>query len=389
MIKNSVIIIPNISNEDQVCDFLWQTEKVLSKDNYVYVIDCSTSQSLAHLIKSWFIGQKVNYLKPIDLLPLRRFAFVNNLNRAIYFSILQACLSVKHKQLNSCYMWMFFPQLVSAIGSNLPWWHIIFDVVDFHDSENKQTNLFLSMAKKKLLTKTDHVFVISHTLMKQYKKFIKRENINIKNKIEIVPQGFDLESFSANNQKTSLVLPKGKPIIGFIGQISERLDFKLIQDLVTNNKEWNFVFVGPWHHEVNVPSNSSYRDLFKKICSEKNCFYYGKQSRKTVLSILSKFDICMIPYDPSFAFNRYSYPMKIFEYFYAGKVVLSTPIDELERFPDFVKMGTSAKEWRTNIKRLLQKSHSLKKQSDQKKIAIQNSWLNKLERIYEFIKKRN
>lgn len=389
MIKNSVIIIPNISNEDQVCDFLWQTKKVLDKDNFVYIIDCSSSQSLWYVLKSWIFGRKIDYLKPIEFLPFRRFSFIKDLNRSLYFFILQIYLSIKHKKFKDCYLWMFFPQLVAVTPMNLPWWQIIFDIVDFHNSEDKRVNLFLTEAKKKLLIKADHIFVISHALLRQYKKFIKREYINLKNKIEIVPQGFDLESFSKNHQKTKLVFPEGKPIIGFIGQISERLDFDLIHNLVLENKQWNFVFIGPWHHEANVPENNSYEDLFKKICQEKNCFHYEKQPRKAMLSILDKFDICMIPYDSSFAFNRYSYPMKVFEYFYAGKPVLSTPIEELERFSDFVKIGIDAKQWQTNISQFLKESHRFGKQSAQRKIAIQNSWLSKLEKIYEFIKKRN
>ncbi len=389
MIKNSVIIIPNISNEDQVCDFLWQTKKVLAKNNFVYIIDCSSSQSLVQVLRSLIFGKKINYLKPIDFLPFRRFVFIKDLNRAIYFSALQVYLSIKHRNFKDCYLWMFFPQLVTAVQLSLPWWQIIFDIVDFHTSENEQAEFILTKAKRKLLTKADHIFVISHTLLKQYEKFIKREHINLKNKIEIVPQGFDLDSFSANNKKTALILPDGKPIIGFIGQISERLDFKLIENLVLNNRQWNFVFIGPWHHEDNVPANPSYRDSFNKICQKKNCFYYEKQPRKAILSILDRFDICMIPYDSSFDFNRYSYPMKVFEYFYAGKPVVSAQIDELERFSDFVKMGADSERWQKNINQLLKESHRFKKQSVQREIAIQNSWLSKLERIYEFIKKRN
>ena len=389
MIKNAVIIIPNISNEEQVCDFLWQTKKVLDKDNFVYVIDCSSSQSVLQIIRSWVFSWKIDYLEPIDLLPFRRFSFIKDFNQAIYFFALQIYLSIKHKRFKDCYLWMFFPQLTTVTQLNLPWWQIIFDIVDFHTSENKQIDLLLTKAKRRLLIKADHIFVISHTLLKQYKKFIKQEHLNLKNKIEIVPQGFDWDSFLKNNQKTTLVFPTGKPIIGFIGQISERLDFELINSLVIKNKQRNFVFIGPWHHENNVPANASYQDYFKKICREKNCFYYGKQSRKNILSILDRFDICMIPYNCSFDFNRYSYPMKIFEYFYAGKPVLSTQIDELERFGDFVKIGFDAKEWQTNINQLLKESYQFKKQSVQREIAIQNSWSNKLERIYEFIKKRN
>jgi len=104
---------------------------------------------------------------------------------------------------------------------------------------------------------------------------------------------------------------------------------------------------------------------------------------------MEKFDICMIPYDISFDFNKYSYPMKIFEYFYVGKPVISTEIKELECFSDFVKMGENSKIWQLKINQLLSQAWPLKKSLTQKQISVKNSWANKLEKIYEFIKKEN
>ncbi len=387
MIKNSVIIIPNISNEDQVCDFLMQTKKVLDKHNFVYIVDFFGSQTLKDFFKKNTYGSEVKYLRPIDFLPLKRFKFVNDLNKLLYFYFLQIHLSIKHRTLKNFYIWMFFPQLINSIKLKLPNWKVIFDIVDFHTSNNSILNTILDQNKKYLLKKSDYIFVISNSLLKKYKNFVKDKNIKLKTEIKLVPQGFDSESFSKQNLKSKIIFPKGKPIIGFIGQISERLDFDLISNLVKGNLNYNFVFIGPKHHESNVPENNLHKATFAELCEQSNFFYYGKQSRNTIASMINNFDICTIPYDVSFDFNKYSYPMKMFEYFYVGKPVLTTPIKELERFSDFVKIGKNSKDWESSIRDLLSKPWPTEKILKQREIALENSWENKLEKIYEFIKK--
>ena len=75
--------------------------------------------------------------------------------------------------------------------------------------------------------------------------------------------------------------------------------------------------------------------------------------------------------------------MKLFEYFYLGKPVISTPIEELKRFPKFVKIGKTAKEWEKHIKFLLSKPWPYQK--EQKKLAKENSWKSKIEVISKII----
>jgi len=78
--------------------------------------------------------------------------------------------------------------------------------------------------------------------------------------------------------------------------------------------------------------------------------------------------------------------MKLFEYFYMGKPVISTPIEELKRFPKFVKTGDTAEEWEHNIKELLSKPWPRRFQKEQRRLATQNSWEKKLFYITSLIK---
>ncbi len=353
MLKNAVIIIPNISSEEQVCDFLWQTKNCLAKNNDVFVI---------------------NYYNPINLIPFSRYKIIDQLNKAIYFLYLQFYLTIKFfKKGRKYYFWMFFPQLVTAIKFKLPWWQAIFDVVDYHDSPILVEHKLLQMQKKYLLSKADYVFSISKTLKKLYQKDAKTE-------IRVVPQGFDLASFTLDRKKSALNLPKVRPVIGFVGQMSQRLDFDLLLELIANNQQWNFIFVGPKHHESNV-SFEGEETKINQLFFHKNFFHIDKQPRQEMFDIIEQFDVCIIPYNDRYLFNRYCYPMKTFEYFYAGKPVISTEIEELKKFPEFISIAKTAAEFSKAINAFLNRPLTIEQQLFQKKIANANTWKMKIDEI--------
>ncbi len=374
MLKDSLIIIPNFSAADQVCDFVWQTARHLAKNNRVFVLNYyeSPEASSPHTDQGVV---RVIYHKSI--LPLRRFALINRLNKWLYFAWLQLFLTLKYRQAKKRYIWMFFPELADLLKAKIVGWQVIFDIVDYHFSPDEAKMRELEVGKRLLLSRADHLFSISKVLQKKYQLLAKRP-------IHLVPQGFDVTSFAAGRQESKLHLPSGKPLIGFVGQLSERLDFKLLDGLLAAHPEWNFVFVGPMHHEPNVALDSA-ADQIESLRAHKNFHHLPRQPRASILDLLRKFDVCIIPYDVSFAFNRYCYPMKLFEYFYAGQPIVSTPIEELRRFPDLVSLASDDLAYAQAIKSALIEPWPREKAAKQRKLAEGNSWGQKLKQVSEFL----
>jgi hypothetical protein len=117
-----------------------------------------------------------------------------------------------------------------------------------------------------------------------------------------------------------------------------------------------------------------------------NAFFIPKTySRAVIKEILGNFELGIIPYDIRFDFNRYCYPMKLFEYFYMGLPVISTPIEELKRFPKIVKIGNTTKKWEAHLKSILSTPWPEKYQKEQKRLALENSWEKKVSNILQII----
>jgi len=230
----------------------------------------------------------------------------------------------------------------------------------------------MEVQKKILLHRADFVCSISYQLKKIYNRYSRTS-------IHIVPQGFNMLKIKTGQYKIKLS-STSLPIIGFVGSINERFDMKLLLTICRKNPQWHFVFIGPIENEPHV-SPHNFSDTINELFDLPNVTHISRQLREIVYSYIRQFDICMIPYDSTQDFNRYCYPMKLFEYFYIGKPVISTPIEELKRFPKFVKIGRTAEEWEKYIQTLLGKPWPDIYQKEERALAIENSWEKKISTI--------
>jgi len=210
---------------------------------------------------------------------------------------------------------------------------LIYDIIDFYSSQNRDINRNLKKSKKAMLKKAQVTVGISFSLKNAYMKIYKRE-------ISVVPQGFRIQDFRKQTA-TSIKLKRSKCILGFVGVINERLDADLIYKLATKNRNWQFVFVGPKGHDPNISAKPNLLSM-ERVLRLPNVVWLKGQSKVTMPAIIGKFTIGMIPYRINFEFNRLSYPMKLFEYFYMGKPVVSTPIEELKNLASVLNLDLQA-----------------------------------------------
>ena len=327
--------------------------------------------------KFQFFTWKKNNLEitPIHFLPLRRFKIIQRIN--IYLNALLTLFLINSRKKlreKEIILWIFDPKQESLVGKfteNLT----IYDCLDYYSSIDPKENQAQKENEKKLFDKTDIVFVNSRALFNLKKSRHKR--------IYLVSQGFDIKTYS--NRK-SFIVPNDikkikKPIIGFIGSVDYRIDFDLLYKLAFKNPEWSFVFIGSEGADERQETIINFPKKIEKLKKMGNIHFLGKRDRRYLPNYISRFDIAIIPYNTNLEFCLYCYPMKIFEYFYLGKPVISTPIEEFKRFPKFVKIGKNYQEWEKYIKKLLAKPWPKKYMKEQRSLAKRNSWEEKINLI--------
>jgi glycosyltransferase involved in cell wall biosynthesis len=383
--KNSIIVIPMSLPWDWSTDYYEQTARILARENIVVCVQFHAPITIKTILRTGSIPKIFRKLyrhaylfEPIDWIPFRRFALIEQMNLCLSALIIKVFVWVVTRGFSGGqkYIWIFDPQfypLATALGSR---YQCIYDVVDYLPGAQIQKvykNKLLEM-ERRLLESAHLVTVNSYILKRLY--------IARRPDVLLVPQGFRRDWFQRRTHlPNKWRIQRDRPVIGYVGGINYRLDFDLLDRLIGNNPQYTFVFAGQIQKN-DIEVYTKHIELqFKRMLAHHNCMYVGNIPKSFVSSFIAQFDVCIIPYDASEQFNTYCYPMKLFEYFYMGKPVVSTPINELRRFSKYVKIGKSATDWEKHIKGLLSKPWPMSYQKEQKKLAIANSWEKKIAAI--------
>lgn len=119
-------------------------------------------------------------------------------------------------------------------------------------------------------------------------------------------------------------------VIGFYGALSGyKLDFELLQAVAESFPDATFVLLGP--DDGDLPAWIETRQHVRRI---------GRRPQHDLPGYLAAFDVCLLPYEQS-EYTAGVEPLKLFEYFAAGKPVVATDFGTL---PDHDGLHVAATE---------------------------------------------
>ena len=187
---------------------------------------------------------------------------------------------------------------------------IIYDCNDnplaFPNSKNK-LNYFT-----KTLKYSDKVIIPFDS----YKNFIPTK---FHNKIKVISNGVDskLLSFKSNNDIINNLKKEklNEKIVMYIGSIDTRLDYKLLQNVISDLPDMKFIFIGNVKRQV--------VNIFNKIRSYKNVNYLSSINYYDIGKYLNYADVCIIPFQKN-ELSQYILPNKLFEYSLMKKPIIMT-----------------------------------------------------------------
>ena len=373
--NKGIVVIPFNVPWNWSTDYLSQTAFELEKRGYVVAcfLWCDTFlfkdflklKKFPNLISKY--SNNIYLIYPVNFLPLIRFKRIAKLNSSINRFLLRVITEtiVFKRNIKERIFWIFDPNMIFVFNKFSNKYKLIYDCVDYLAIGDKRNINLTKQNEKDVCQKADLVVANSHVLQNHLKKYRKD--------VKLVVQGFRSSGFFKKKKKY-IDLHLKKPVIGFIGGLNMRLDLKLLIPLIKNNPNWNFVIWGPIQDNVKIKRLVSFPNVITGVSNDKS----------EIPSLISQFDIGMIPYDVSQDFNKYCYPMKLFEYFSMGIPVLTTPIKELSYFSDLVYIAKDSNDWEIQIKKILSYPWPKDKINKQKKLAMENSWKNKIKQITSF-----
>ncbi|HEV7859919.1 MAG TPA: glycosyltransferase [Pyrinomonadaceae bacterium] len=110
-----------------------------------------------------------------------------------------------------------------------------------------------------------------------------------------------------------------RPVIGYVGAITEHVNQPLVTALARLRPDWSWVFVGPCHTTL---------DELRRL---PNVHFMGQQPHSELVKFIREFDVCIIPYKLS-AYTTTVVPTKLNEYLAVGKPVVSANLPAVRSF---------------------------------------------------------
>ena len=207
-----------------------------------------------------------------------------------------------------------------------------------------------------------------------YRNFIPNE---FHSKIEIITNGVDFELFQKINKPIEKIKKIKKPIIIYIGAISEWFDFDLTEYLL-NNSSYNFVLIGP------VSKNAINR--LDELSKHNRLHFFNAINHEEIPHYLFEANVCIIPFIKN-ELTESVLPNKLFEYSAAGKPSVMTNFNAyLSEFSDFVSITSEKDKFINEIKNQIKNPRS----SDElRNFAKNHDWSNISAKYYDLIKRQS
>jgi len=320
--------------------------------------------------KVWALTGSEKTVPLTRLEPVRQWSALRRLNRALYVGGIRRAL--KHLPGDELVLWLSYPlqawaldafqQRVLACYDWTDDW-AAFDVLPVEDPQE------LVDMNDCILRQADVVFAVSEELT--------RRASMVNPHTHRAPNATDahmLQAAERNGPLAEELLELPRPIIGYIGQIADKMDYDLVDALTQARPEWSFVFVG------NVWVNR--QEQVAALAARPNVHFLGQCAYRELPTYLRGFDVCVLPHVRS-ALTRSMDPIKLYDYLASGKPIVSTGVAGVERFTDVVYVGNTPQEFMAALDRAVRENGALCER--RLSYARQNTWPQRAAEMWKIV----
>ena len=195
-------------------------------------------------------------------------------------------------------------------------------------------------------------------------------------KIVYIGNGVDSSLFLKKTAPAAaLVKFRSRPMLLYIGAISEWTDFAAFQEVAMKHPDKTIILIGPA-----VPA---VRPQMDKLLAAPNVQHLGVVKHDELPAYLAAADVCLIPLLKN-DLTRFLNPNKLYEYFAAGKPVVSMALSpDLIAMRDHVFLAEEAAEFAAQIEPALATAATHAEQ--RRNLAVENDWQEKANQMVALI----
>lgn len=236
---------------------------------------------------------------------------------------------------------------------------IYYECMDNYIGWEKDKNYFESK-ERQVIEKSEKIFVSSEKLLNDISE---KYNAN-KDKFILVRNGYDNQLFE-NYEKHEVKLEK--PAVTYIGTIDKWMDIKNIESFAKKHTDVYFHIIGPVNQEIKEKVDN---------IKEKNVIIHGPIEHSMVPSYIENSDVMIMP----FIINDiilYVDPVKVYEYLFFKKSIVSSYWEELNQFNGLINYYKEPKEFEPVLLKALEEKPTFGEKYE--KIMEESKWDNRLQ----------
>lgn len=259
-------------------------------------------------------------------------------------------------------VWISSPELIEYFPKGLTE-KLVYDCMDdvLAFPSNAPRRGMLETSEKELIAACSHVFCSSVNLRN---KLISRAGYP--EKYSVIHNAFEPSSFVSITDDVATEKKEGRVVLGYVGTISTWMDFDMLVKIVHEFTSVEIHLMGP------------IENLGMSLPQHERIKYLGAVRHVDLLSRIRKFDALIMPFQVTELIQSVD-PVKLYEYVFFNKPIMSVRYVEIERFSEFIDFYTDYGELRAILHRYLNEGFK-KKYSDEARgrFIAANTWTQRV-----------
>lgn len=146
--------------------------------------------------------------------------------------------------------------------------------------------------------------------------------------VQVVPNACELPDGRPPGPRPASLSGIAGPIIGYAGNLSDRIDLDLLRALIQARRDWTFVLLGSAHRDQSALA----------LTREPNVRFLGTMRYDQAQAVIRHFDVGLIPHLDN-EMTRSMNPLKTFVYHALGVPIVSTPVANLGELADQIAVA--------------------------------------------------
>lgn len=194
--------------------------------------------------------------------------------------------------------------------------------------------------------------------------------------VRLIPNASELPDAREMRQRKPKELRRlDGPILGYVGNLSNRIDIDLLEHVATSRPDWNLVLIG----FVNLAE-----DILRRLEVFENIHFLGVKKYADARRYIRNFDVAIIPHLNN-EMTRSMNPLKLYVYCSMNVPVVTTDIENLDELRDLAYVARDKRDFIEKVESALERGKPAQPGKEHMDLLRENSWETRVETILSLI----